>query len=561
MEAFEIRAEADLFWEKGLEILQSEDSITTAVELLQKAYGLAEMVDYPEAQIKIPYRIGIAYLSMSDNPNATRYFYLSKKQAETLNDSINQAKALSGLALVMFNLNKWDEAIKNLNLSKKLTQKSTNRLSSTQDYLLGVCYYRKGELEKAKDLLSLAYEDAKNEKNLSRQREAELYLVNIASLKNPNVAHLTTYNRLIREFDLADEKVGMCYALEGKARTLYGMDDAEYAFVFAQEALSEIKKSDLLFPLHSILDINISCAYKLGKYQDAARYLKELRDLERQTLNENSSTQVALLMAQYEFDKKEEDFNSQMQQKNRERVILFSIVLVLVLLAFLILFSRKSIVKERKRSDKLLHNILPNETILELKKHGVASAKAHKEVTVVFADVDQFTRIASDLDPEILVRILDAYFKIFDRIVKESGVEKIKTIGDAYMFAVGLHEQDKNSAELAIEVCLDILDEINRVQDQLMTQFGRTFQFRFGMHTGNVVSGVVGTVKYAFDIWGDAVNIAARMEQNGSIGRVNVSESTYSLAKNSFYFEERGKVKMKNRGEMRMYFASRKEEI
>jgi hypothetical protein len=77
------------------------------------------------------------------------------------------------------------------------------------------------------------------------------------------VAHLTTYNRLIREFDLADEKVGMCYALEGKARTLYGMDDAEYAFVFAQEALSEIKKSDLLFPLHSILDINISCAYKL----------------------------------------------------------------------------------------------------------------------------------------------------------------------------------------------------------------------------------------------------------------------------------------------------------
>jgi hypothetical protein len=106
MEAFEIRAEADLFWEKGLEILQSEDSITTAVELLQKAYGLAEMVDYPEAQIKIPYRIGIAYLSMSDNPNATRYFYLSKKQAETLNDSINQAKALSGLALVMFNLNK-----------------------------------------------------------------------------------------------------------------------------------------------------------------------------------------------------------------------------------------------------------------------------------------------------------------------------------------------------------------------------------------------------------------------------------------------------------------------
>ncbi len=188
-------------------------------------------------------------------------------------------------------------------------------------------------------------------------------------------------------------------------------------------------------------------------------------------------------------------------------------------------YAFKGVARERKNSDNLLLNILLYETARDLKENGVARARAHKDVSIVFADVQNFTKIASGLEPTILVKVLDQYFSMFDAIIKEFGLEKIKTIRDAYMFVSGL-ENSNNSALSAVEATLKILEDAASKQQYMLGEHGVKFKFRVGMHTGNIVSGVVGNVKYAFDIWGDAVNTASRMETNSIPGKINVSDKT-----------------------------------
>ena len=207
--------------------------------------------------------------------------------------------------------------------------------------------------------------------------------------------------------------------------------------------------------------------------------------------------------------------------------------------------------EEKRRSEALLLNILPEEAARELLKEGFTRSRKYDLVTVMFTDFVGFTQIAESLKAEDLVLRVDKYFRAFDEITLKYGVEKIKTIGDAYMCAGGLPTTNKTNP-------IDVLNAAIEMIRFMDSEHGNLVKIRVGVHTGAVVAGVVGKHKFQYDIWGDAVNIAARMEQNSLPGRINISGATFELVKDHFNCEYRGKIEAKNKGEMEMYFVNGK---
>lgn len=204
---------------------------------------------------------------------------------------------------------------------------------------------------------------------------------------------------------------------------------------------------------------------------------------------------------------------------------------------------------QKKKSDDLLLNILPAEVAEELKEKGNAEARHFNNVTVLFSDFVNFTTIAERSSPEALVKELHTYFRAFDSIMEKHGLEKIKTIGDAYLAVSGLPQEHDHHAHNAVLAALDMLDCVRALQGS-----GHSFEVRIGINSGPLVAGIVGVKKFAYDIWGDTVNMASRMESNSEAGMLNISRSTYDLVRDRFRCSYRGKIKAKNKGEVDMYF-------
>ena len=217
----------------------------------------------------------------------------------------------------------------------------------------------------------------------------------------------------------------------------------------------------------------------------------------------------------------------------------------------------KELRSEKERSDELLLNILPLETAEELKEKGYASVQQYNKVSVLFTDFVGFTNITEGITHEELVRSLDEHFRMFDDVMDKYGIEKIKTIGDAYMAAGGIPTRTITNPMAVVAAGLEMIERLEVLNSAKETKGEKAWQLRLGIHTGSVISGVVGKNKFAFDIWGDAVNTAARMESSGEIMKVNISGSTYELIKDYFECTPRGKIKAKNKGEIEMYFVDR----
>ncbi len=256
-------------------------------------------------------------------------------------------------------------------------------------------------------------------------------------------------------------------------------------------------------------------------------------------------------------------------QQKRERAALWAIGVTALLLIFIAvgIFGRyryvsktnKIISDERDRSEKLLLNILPKETAQELKANGRVRAKRYDGVTVLFTDFKNFTSRAEVMDPERLVESIDYYFSHFDSIMEKFGLEKIKTVGDAYMCAGGLPDPMEDHASRVVEAALEMLEFVEATKDNDSEDLVR-FEVRIGINSGSVVAGVVGTKKFAYDIWGDTVNIASRMEGASEPGKINVAQETYNLVNENFHCEYRGSIAVKNRGELNMYFVTGRKE-
>lgn len=237
-------------------------------------------------------------------------------------------------------------------------------------------------------------------------------------------------------------------------------------------------------------------------------------------------------------EKRLEEYNTNLEAKVRERT--------------------EDLQQEMEKSDRLLLNILPLDIARELKEKGSAQSKKYESVTVLFTDFKGFSIIAEQMTAVDLVAEIDYCFKEFDRIIEKHGIEKIKTIGDSYMAVGGMPMENSTHPFDVINAAIEIRDFIENHKQKCINENKPIFELRIGIHTGNVVAGIVGLNKFAYDIWGDTVNIASRMESSSESGKINVSGVTYELVKEDFDCTHRGKVKAKNKGEVDMYFVEKK---
>lgn len=287
-----------------------------------------------------------------------------------------------------------------------------------------------------------------------------------------------------------------------------------------------------------------------GQKEASYEYYKDYIAYRDSILNLESVQQLADQRTDFEVSQKQIEVEL-LEQRSRNQLIILVFAVLLLSVAAWFYFA---ISKEKKRSEKLLLNILPEETAIELKKNGKVKAKEYDSVTVFFSDFKGFTSYSEKLSPEALVKTVSFYFSRFDEIIDKHGLEKIKTIGDAYMCAGGIHDNQEDHAQRMVSAALEIVDFVKETKKDTASEL--TFDIRIGINTGPIVAGVVGTKKFAYDIWGDTVNVAARMETMAEPGRINISENTYNLIKQDFCCEARGEISVKNRGKLQMFFVN-----
>ncbi len=216
----------------------------------------------------------------------------------------------------------------------------------------------------------------------------------------------------------------------------------------------------------------------------------------------------------------------------------------------------KELEDEKNRTDELLHHILPDEIIKELKAKGIVKPRHYPDITILFTDFPGFTGIMNTMPPGELVEELNDIFRSFDGIIESYGLEKLKTLGDTYMIGSGFPKESKDHAVKIVQAALEMM----KFMDKRNTGSKITWNLRAGINSGEVVAGVVGTNKFTYDVWGDTVNIASRMESSSLPGKINISGSTYQLVKDYFNCQYRGKLNVKGKGDVDMYFVLGKSE-
>jgi adenylate cyclase len=216
----------------------------------------------------------------------------------------------------------------------------------------------------------------------------------------------------------------------------------------------------------------------------------------------------------------------------------------------------EDLIIEKEKTENLLANVLPKNTASEIMEKGKATKIKYNFVTVLFSDIQGFTKIAEETNPEVLIDELDKFFFYFDSVVERLGIEKIKTIGDAYMCAGGIPEKNRTNPVEVILAALEMKTYMNKLKESSDLEGMKFWDIRIGIHTGTVIAGVVGQKKLSYDIWGDTVNTASRMESSGEAGKINISGTTYEFVKEFFICEHRGRMPVKYKGELDMYFVN-----
>jgi len=258
------------------------------------------------------------------------------------------------------------------------------------------------------------------------------------------------------------------------------------------------------------------------------------------------------------------------RENNRLNRLIFIIIIGTLVLFFVIIeYFRKrrtttilrdknaEIAQEKDKSDNLLLNILPSTVAEELKEHGKTSSFRYDNATVMFTDFKGFTTFAGQNDPEDVVAMLDYYFRGFDEIISHFPIEKIKTIGDAYLCVSGAPEKNPDHAKHIVQAALIFQEFVRKSAHKTFGKGSELLEMRIGIHSGPIVAGVVGSTKFAYDVWGDTVNVAARMEQASESGQINVSETVVQECGDKFHFHYRGELEAKNMGKLKMFFVER----
>ena len=470
--------------------------------------------------------IADVYSNLNNSKNAALYYEKSIQILRKTSDSNSLALAL---------LNAGDEYSKNLKFRLALNYfKEAGTIFKKEKYQIGIAYTLGNTgivyAKQGKDDLAIKY--------------------------------ITT---TIVMLEKQEDYYGISDYLSSMADIYYNRNDWNTALNYATRSLDLAQKQGLKDQVRRSSLLLSELYQKLGNIPESYTYYKKYIVYRDSINNLETIEKMADLRINFEVSRKQTEVDLMHQQKRNQRIITIAAVLSLVLVIFIAvgLFRRYRFIQktniiieaERKRSDDLLLNILPEETAFELKHNGKVKAKRFESVTVLFTDFEGFTQYAENLDPEKLVESIDYYFSKFDAIIEKYQLEKIKTSGDSYMCAGGLPFETTDHPLKILPAAKEILDFVD--QSFIDNPLHQTrFKIRIGINTGPVVAGVVGTKKFAYDIWGDTVNIASRMESNSIPGRINISENTYQCIKDSFDCEYRGEVDVKNRGMMKMYFVN-----
>ncbi len=519
-----------------------------ALENEYKALKLYEQLNDLPNQAILLQNIGIVHHTSKNQLKALEYDQKALKIYEQLNNKTRIAGMYSNIANVYYTLRDKENVIKNNMRALELYQELGD-LRGTARLLGNIANYyaEEGEYNKA---MVFYFDALRKETALENKNGITRNMGNIGETYldiSKDTSGTIKADSLIPAGRSANLQKALSY-LTTTITYAKELKQAEYILAF-QEVLSE--------------------AYMLsGKYEDALKTYQEyiaIRDSIYDVEKFNAATRKQL---DYEYGKREDSIAYQKritevklsdEKKLRSReTIFYSAGLILVIAFSGIILNRwritrkqkKIIEQEKKRSDDLLLNILPSVVAEELKQKGSADAKQFDEVTVMFTDFKNFTSISEKLSPTELVTEIDKHFKAFDAIIGRYKIEKIKTIGDSYMCVGGLPVPNASHASDVVMAALEIQNYMAGQKNNHV----EIFEIRIGIHTGPVVAGIVGVKKFAYDIWGDTVNIASRMESSGEAGKVNISNSTYLKVKDQFNCVYRGKIDAKNKGEIDMYF-------
>jgi len=352
-------------------------------------------------------------------------------------------------------------------------------------------------------------------------------------------------------------QLDMARALLGLANTYKQIGETKTAINYFLQGIAiaiDIKANIELKEMYK----GISEAYHQEKdYSNAYKYQSLLITIKDTLYNIETDKKLGSLDLYFKIYKKQGQINLQEQSIKRQKMIKNTFIIgfaIVIVFAGIFFRQRNRISKEKQRSEELLLNILPEETAEELKNTGTAKAKSYDSVTVLFTDFKDFTKLSEIFTPKELVAEINECFSAFDAIMQKYGIEKIKTIGDAYMAAGGLPKVNTTHPRDVVRAAIAIREFMNEHKIKKQAEGKLFFRIRIGIHTGPVVSGIVGIKKFAYDIWGDTVNTASRMESSGEPEKVNISGTTYELVKDDFDCFYRGKLAAKNKGEIDMYF-------
>lgn len=522
-------------------------------------------------------KFGIVYSDLGNNVKALDYLERSLELREEIGDKGQIAYTLNSLGDVCYDQGNTRKAIeyfeRRLEIRKEID--STNTSLSLNN--LGKCYAKQGNYDLA---LEYFYKGLRMSERSGDIRNQALNASNIGkALKDKGALNeAMTY---LKKGLAIKEQIGSLPLIAETLSDIGALYNAQMLFSKGIETCERSYKTSL--ELGDINKQKIACECLYNGYKGLNNGNKALAYHEKMLLLNDSlkSEETARKIQQMEFAevvlkdsiaKAEIDreiavaHQKEVQKKNQTRNILIGIGAFILFLS-LILYNRLKFVRktqatlqvEKDRSENLLLNILPEEIAQELKEHGKAKAKDFEMVSILFTDFKSFTQNAAKLSAQELVKEINTCFEAFDGIIEKYGIEKIKTIGDAYMAAGGLpvpsDESVKNTVLAALEMQAFISDRIitKRAKDAV------PFEMRLGIHTGPVVAGIVGVKKFQYDVWGDTVNTASRIESTGEIGRVNISHSTYEFIKEEpqFTFAPRGKIEVKGKESIAMYFVSK----
>jgi adenylate cyclase len=523
--------------------------------------------------------IGANYETKADYPNALSYYFKAislSEQYKLFNEQYGNT--LSNIGVIYFNQADYDNALKYYNKALAVFEHKYEKLgyantlngiatvfSSQKKYGIAESYYKKAlEVNKKLDNIGGIAQILGNiGDNYKDQRNYSSAISNYAQ-------SIQIYQDLNDEDGLGTElgSMGICF-LAIAADTSFlpkgavpkpanRLDTLKQAIKYISKGIALSQK---VGDAANIINFSkaLAEAYEaIGSYKDALYYNNYYLKLHDSVFSDQNNQKIKSLEASRERELKEktDQFNAIKKRNERYAAIAgFILLSIIIIIIYVGLRRQKKYNKllgiEKRKSDDLLLNILPSEVASELKEKGIAEAKYFENVTVLFTDFVGFTKIASAMSPKELVAELHICFKTFDEIMGKYHIEKIKTIGDAYMAISGLPVPTANHALKIVNAAI----EINQFMTNYQSQKGELgFKIRIGIHSGNVVAGIVGVKKFAYDIWGDTVNTAARMEQNSLPGKINISEATYLLIKNQIKCSFRGEIEAKNKGMLKMYF-------